>query len=31
LRFELAVKRCRDIDRGANGILLHDGIIPCVP
>jgi len=31
LRFESAVERCRDIDRGANGILLHEGIIPCVP
>ena len=31
LRFEPAVERRRDIDRGANGILLHECIIPCVP
>ena len=31
LGFEPAVERSRDIDRGANGILLHEGIIPCVP
>jgi hypothetical protein len=31
LRFEPAVERRGDIDRGANGILLHEGIIPCMP
>ena len=31
LRFEPAIERRGDIDRGANGILLHAGIIPCVP
>ena len=31
LRFEPAVEGRWDIDRGANGILLHKGIIPCVP
>ena len=31
LGFEPAVERSRDIDRGANGLLLHEGIIPCVP
>jgi hypothetical protein len=31
LLFQLTIKRCGDINRGANGILLHAGIIPCVP
>ena len=31
LRFEPAVEGRGDIDRGANGILLHEGIIPCMP
>ena len=30
LRFESAVERCGDIDRGANAILLHKGYYPIV-
>ena len=31
LLFELTIKRRGNIDRGANGILLHEGIMACVP
>jgi hypothetical protein len=31
LRLELAVERRGNIDGGANGILLHESIMPCVP